>query len=50
MMADCARCGAHVTERFRRVFGANDGEAYGCPECLERTEIINGASARGDGQ
>lgn len=45
-MAECDRCGAHVTPRFRRVFGGNDGEVRGCPECMDVVDIINGGPAR----
>lgn len=46
-MAECANCGGHVTERFRRVFGDNDGAVHGCPSCMGTTEIVNGAAAEG---
>lgn len=44
-MPECQKCGGHVTDRFRRVFGANDGEVYGCHDCLGPSEIRNGAPA-----
>jgi len=45
-MATCENCGGHVTDRFRQVFGGNDGWVYGCRECLDKTEIVNGKPAR----
>ena len=42
VMPECQQCGAHVTSRFRRVFGNNDGEVYGCRECMKSTDLLNG--------
>lgn len=44
-MPTCAACGEHVTARFQRVFAGNDGEVYGCPDCMEMTAIVNGEAA-----
>lgn len=44
-MPTCATCGEHVTARFQRVFAGNDGEVYGCPDCMEMTAIVNGEAA-----
>jgi predicted SprT family Zn-dependent metalloprotease len=44
-MPECRNCGGHVTARFRRVFGDNDGEVWGCRECMGSTEIVNGGPA-----
>lgn len=41
-MAECASCGAHVTARFQRVFGGNDGLVYGCPGCATIRQLYNG--------
>ncbi|MHC3439176.1 DUF7563 family protein [Natrialbaceae archaeon A-gly3] len=41
-MPECQQCGAHVTNRFRRVFGNNDGDVYGCRECMKSTDLLNG--------
>lgn len=46
MAVECQHCGGHVTDSYARVFGTNDGEVYGCHDCLDTTEIINGAAAR----
>lgn len=44
-MATCDSCGGHVTDRFRQVFGSNDGEVFGCLDCQERGKVINGKIA-----
>ncbi len=38
-MAECANCGRHVTDRYRRVFATNDGTLHGCPGCKNRGEV-----------
>ncbi|MFB6120544.1 MAG: hypothetical protein ABEJ68_05440 [Halobacteriaceae archaeon] len=38
-MTDCNRCGAFVTARFARVFGDNDDEVWGCPNCSTLAEL-----------
>ncbi|WP_445668786.1 DUF7563 family protein [Natronoarchaeum rubrum] len=32
-MTYCQSCGAHVSDRFARVCGDNDGRVWNCPEC-----------------
>ena len=32
-MRECLNCGGLVTIDFARVFGANDGLVYACPNC-----------------
>jgi len=44
-MPHCARCDAHVTEDYQRVFGTNDGDVHGCPECRAQTDMYRGAGA-----
>jgi hypothetical protein len=43
--ADCQRCGAHVSERFRAVFGDDTDTVHACPDCTEQQAILNGATA-----
>ncbi|RKD85231.1 DUF7563 family protein [Halopiger aswanensis] len=45
-MPKCQNCGAHVTARYRRVFGDNNGEVHGCRECMSTTDIINGKATQ----
>ena len=45
-MPECQNCGSHVTARFEKVFGDNDGDVWGCRECMETTEIVNGEATR----
>ncbi|WP_459889400.1 DUF7563 family protein [Halostagnicola bangensis] len=41
-MPECQTCRSHVTARFERVFGDNDGVVHGCRECMGTTELVNG--------
>ena len=45
-MAECDRCGAHVSRRFFRVFASNDGELLGCPMCMSSTDLRDGETVR----
>lgn len=36
-----------VTGQFARVFGDNDDDVYGCPNCCGVKELYNGAGASG---
>ncbi|WP_459890885.1 DUF7563 family protein [Halostagnicola bangensis] len=45
-MAYCDNCGAHVTDRYRRVFSANDGSLQGCSNCQNQTDMLNGAGSK----
>ena len=47
-MAECQNCGGHVTDRFERVFGTNDGDVFGCRSCMSTTAIRNGVPAKPD--
>lgn len=38
----CQECGANVTPRWRKVFGNNENEVYGCPDCTNSVERRNG--------
>lgn len=44
-VSNCRNCGAFVTTDFARVFGNNDGEVFGCPECTSFRALIAGGSA-----
>ncbi len=39
----CGNCGKTVTQQFARVFGNNDDEIWGCPECKSYRELKDGA-------
>lgn len=45
----CQNCGAAVTPRLVRVFGANDGTLHACPECETYSALANGAGAEPGG-
>jgi hypothetical protein len=47
-MRECRYCGAHVTQRFARVFGDNENEIHGCPNCLDVNELYDGVAALSD--
>jgi hypothetical protein len=32
-MAECQNCGSHVSKRFARVMGDNNGKIHACPSC-----------------
>lgn len=32
-MTECKECGEHVSDRFARVMGDNDGRVWRCPNC-----------------
>lgn len=42
-MAECDNCGKFVTADFARVFGDNDGNVYGCLDCMLISDIPAGA-------
>lgn len=44
-MRECLNCGSMVTGQFARVFGDNDDDVYGCPNCCGIKELYNGAGA-----
>ena len=41
----CRNCGAHVSDRFRRVFGDRDNVMHRCPECDTFTRLKRGSGA-----
>lgn len=44
MSPQCENCGGHVTPKFVRIFGRDDG-VDACPRCSSRGERANGAGA-----
>jgi predicted RNA-binding Zn-ribbon protein involved in translation (DUF1610 family) len=38
-MPRCQNCGEHVSVRFQRVFGTEDGCVYACPDCSPNAGI-----------
>lgn len=44
----CQNCGAHVSGRFRRVFGDNADRVWTCPECGPNADRSRGAGALED--
>lgn len=40
----CGYCEAHVTQKFRRVYGTDDGHAIRCPECDSWARIMRGSA------
>ncbi|WP_225335633.1 DUF7563 family protein [Halomicrobium urmianum] len=45
-MPDCDHCGAHVSERFARVFAVERGEIRACPQCSANAGIAEAARER----
>lgn len=43
--SNCRYCDAHVTQRFRRVYGDPDGRAHRCPACDSWPRIAQGSAA-----
>ncbi|RZH67914.1 DUF7563 family protein [Natrinema altunense] len=41
----CQHCGAHVTDRFRRVFGDDRDRAHRCDECDTYARLSRGSAA-----
>lgn len=41
----CRYCGAHVTDRFRRVFGDDRDRAHRCSECDCYRRLSRGSAA-----
>ena len=39
----CGNCGETVSQQFARVFGNNDDEIWGCPDCKSYRELKDGA-------
>lgn len=46
-MIECSNpnCDGKVTETTARVFGDNDNQMHGCPECIGWTKVKKGVSA-----
>jgi hypothetical protein len=44
----CQNCGSYVTDTFRRVFGNNEDELYGCLNCSTMRALRSGAGVRSD--
>jgi predicted RNA-binding Zn-ribbon protein involved in translation (DUF1610 family) len=38
-MPRCKNCGEHVSDRFERVFGDDEGNVYACPDCSANAGI-----------
>jgi hypothetical protein len=45
-MPTCDHCGEHVSERFARVFAADDGWLHACPNCSANAGIAEVARQR----
>ncbi|WP_090614534.1 DUF7563 family protein [Natrinema salaciae] len=41
----CQHCGAHVTDRFRRVFGDDDDRVHRCGDCDSYARLSRGSAA-----
>lgn len=37
-MKRCQECGSRVSPHWRKVFGNNEDEVYGCPDCTTSSE------------
>ncbi|TYL37580.1 hypothetical protein CV102_16605 [Natronococcus pandeyae] len=44
----CLHCGAHVSNRFRRVYGDNGDRAHRCSECDTYAQLTRGSAASVD--
>jgi hypothetical protein len=45
-MYTCNNCGEFVTRGFVRVFGDDDDRVFGCPDCMNMRDVMNGAASR----
>ena len=45
-MPECNYCGAHVSERFARVFADANGEIRACPSCSANAGIAEASRQR----
>jgi len=41
----CNNCGSYVTKQFIRVFGSNNGELYGCMNCMTGRQVRDGETS-----
>lgn len=48
-MPECDHCGAHVSERFARVFTDERGRLSACPNCSANAGIAESARERSRG-
>ncbi len=48
-MPKCDHCGAHVSERFARVFADEHGEIHACVSCSANAGIAEAAKERARG-
>jgi hypothetical protein len=46
MMPECNHCGAHVSDRFARVFADEYGQIHACPSCSANAGIAEVARER----
>lgn len=44
-MPECNNCGSFVTPTFVRVFGDNDNDIFGCPDCTQIVSLQAGEAA-----
>ncbi|WP_432765124.1 DUF7563 family protein [Halobaculum marinum] len=42
---DCLHCGTHVTQRFARVFGDENGNVHRCQACDSSPRLSRGSAA-----
>ena len=45
MSPECQHCGAHVSERYARVYGDEDGVVHRCLHCESPQFLMAGSSA-----
>lgn len=45
-MPRCDHCGAHVSDRFARVFADEDGRLNACPSCSPNAGIAESSRER----
>ncbi|HET7324275.1 MAG TPA: hypothetical protein VFJ06_08085 [Halococcus sp.] len=45
-MPECHHCGAHISERFERVFADERGRVFACPGCAANAGIAEAAKKR----
>ena len=49
IMPTCDHCGAHISERFARVFADDSGDVLACPSCSANAGIAEVALQRARG-
>ena len=45
MTPECQNCESHVSERFARVMGDEDGTVHACPRCDSKGALRAGSAA-----